>query len=166
MAFGPSRQISSHDVPAVRHLRSAPRGAPLAGAPGRATLSVPSRWSTSPGGAPCLSRMNRPSWSCRSCAQARPSAQRAATALCAPICATFAAKTVPLFLPLRAPILRGWPLAGWLGTSSLLADGEQPGFFPCSPAPASPRNVTSVVFARPIPNRRGGSNLTGYMGQK
>jgi len=138
----------AHEAPAVRHLRSAPKGAPLAGAPGCATLSVPSRWSTSPGGAPCLSRMNRPSWSCRSCAQARPSAQRAATALCAPICATFASKTAPLFLPLRAPILRGWPLAGWLGTSSLLADGEQPGFFPCSPAPASPRNVANVVFAR------------------
>jgi len=58
------------------------------------------------------------------------------------------------FLPLRAPILRRWPLAGWLRTSSLLADGEQPGFFPCSPAPASPRNVTSVVFARPDAAKR------------
>jgi len=40
-----------------------------------------------------------------------------ATALCAPICAAFAAKTAPPFLPLKALILRGWPgrsLAGHL----------------------------------------------------
>jgi len=54
MAFGPSRQISSHDVPAVRHLMAATRGAPLAGAPGRATLSVPSPHDTYPGGTPTI----------------------------------------------------------------------------------------------------------------
>jgi len=40
-----------------------------------------------------------------------------ATALCAPICAAFATKTAPPFLPLKALILRGWPgrsLAGHL----------------------------------------------------